>query len=162
MRGSRTTTLPDGRKFFSLTPGTRRPTSPGSCRIIGGEWDGIAKLFEVPALSAGQRVFLEFEGAMQVAKVWVNGRPAGEHVGGYTGFVLDVTGLVKPDGENLLALSVDDTNSPDIPPANETNIAIYGGIYRDVWLHITGPVLIPDGGVSITTPKVSRRSPRSV
>jgi beta-galactosidase len=121
-------------------------------------WRGMGwyrKLFEVPALPAGNRVFLEFEGASQVAKVWVNGRPVGEHVGGYTGFVFDVTDLVKAGGENLLVVSVDDTNSPDIPPANETNIAIYGGIYRDVWLHITGPVLIPDGGLSITTPKVS-------
>ncbi|MGO8787449.1 MAG: glycoside hydrolase family 2 protein [Terriglobia bacterium] len=126
--------------------------------VVQNHWRGIGwyrKRFEVPALSAGQRVFLEFEGASQVAKVWVNGRPAGEHVGGYTGFVFDVTNLVKPGGENLLALSVDDTNSPDIPPANETNIAIYGGIYRDVWMHITGPVLIPEGGISITTPKVS-------
>lgn len=122
-------------------------------------WRGMGwyrKRFEVPALASGQRVFLEFEGASQVAKVWVNGRPAGGHVGGYTGFTFDVTGLVKPGQENLLALSVDDTNSPDIPPANETNIAIYGGIYRDVWMHITGPVLIPDGGISITTPKVSQ------
>ena len=126
--------------------------------VVQNHWRGIGwyrKRFEVPALSAGQRVFLEFEGASQVAKAWVNGHLAGEHVGGYTGFVFDVTGLVNAGGENLLALSVDDTNSPDIPPANETNIAIYGGIYRDVWMHITGPVLIPDGGISITTPKVS-------
>ncbi|MGD0223095.1 MAG: glycoside hydrolase family 2 TIM barrel-domain containing protein [Terriglobia bacterium] len=126
--------------------------------VVQNHWRGMGwyrKRFEVPALSSGQRVFLEFEGASQVAKVWVNGRLAGEHVGGYTGFTFDVTALVKPGQENLLALSVDDTNSPDIPPANETNIAIYGGIYRDVWMHITGPVLIPDGGLSITTPKVS-------
>lgn len=126
--------------------------------VVQNHWRGIGwyrKAFEVPTLSAGQRVFLEFEGAMQVAKVWVNGQPAGEHVGGYTGFVLDVTDLVKPSEQNLLAVRLDDSNNPDIPPANETNIAIYGGIYRDVWLHVTGPVLIPDGGISITTPAVS-------
>ena len=122
-------------------------------------WRGVGwyrKTFSVPALFPRQRVFLEFEGASQVVKAWVNGRPAGEHVGGYTGFVFDVTDLVNAGADNLLCLSVDDTNSPDIPPANETNIAIYGGVYRDVWLHITGPVLIPDGGLSITTPVVSR------
>ena len=121
-------------------------------------WRGIGwyrREFEVPALRGGERVFLEFEGAMQVTTVWVNGRRAGEHVGGYTGFVFEVTDLVEPSG-NLLAVSVNDTNSPDIPPANETNIAIYGGIYRDVWLHVTGPVLIPDGGVSITTHEVTK------
>ncbi|MGE5646990.1 MAG: glycoside hydrolase family 2 protein [Acidobacteriota bacterium] len=122
-------------------------------------WRGIGwyrREFEVPARAAGQRVFLEFEGAMQVATIWVNGRRAGEHTGGYTGFTLDVTDLVKPGQRNLLAAMLDDTNNPDIPPANETNIAIYGGLYRDVWLHVTGPVLIPDGGVSIRTPVVGR------
>jgi beta-galactosidase len=122
-------------------------------------WRGIGwyrREFEVPQLPAGERVFLEFEGAMQVTTVWVNGRRAGEHVGGYTGFVFDVTELVKPGQRNLVAAMLDDSNSPDIPPANETNIAIYGGLYRDVWLHITGPVLIPDGGVSVRTPVVGR------
>lgn len=122
-------------------------------------WRGIGwyrRELEVPTLRGGERVFLEFEGAMQVTTVWVNGRRAGEHVGGYTGFVFDVTDLVQPGQRNLLAAMLDDTNSPDIPPANETNIAIYGGLYRDVWLHITGPILIPDGGVSITTPQVTK------
>jgi beta-galactosidase len=122
-------------------------------------WRGIGwyrKEFATPRLSGGQRALLEFEGAMQVAKVWVNGREAGSHTGGYTGFVLDVTDAVKPGPRNLVVLRVDDSNSPDIPPANETNIAIYGGLYRDVWLHITGPVLIPEGGISITTSEVAR------
>lgn len=122
-------------------------------------WRGVGwyrRNVEVPALTQGERVFLEFEGAMQVTTVWVNGQRAGEHVGGYTGFVLDVTGLVRPGQKNLVAAMVDDTNGPDIPPANETNIAIYGGLYRDVWLRVTGPVLIPDGGVSIRTPVVDR------
>lgn len=127
--------------------------------VTGNHWRGIGwyrREFEVPASLAGRRVFLEFEGALQVAKVWVNGREAGGHVGGYTGFVLEVTNYIKPGSPNLLAAQVDNTNSPDIPPANETNIAIYGGLYRDVWLHITSPVFIPDGGISITTPEVSR------
>jgi beta-galactosidase len=122
-------------------------------------WRGVGwyrKTFAVPRLSPGSRVVLEFEGAMQVARVWVNGRVAGEHVGGYTGFVFDVTELVTAGADNLVALMLDDSNSPDIPPANETNIAIYGGLYRDVWLHITGPVAIPEGGISITTPEVSQ------
>ncbi len=122
-------------------------------------WRGIGwyrKEFVVAKSAAGRRVFLEIEGAMQVTKVWVNGHEAGEHVGGYTGFVLDVTDLINIGGNNRLAVRVDDTNSPDIPPANETNIAIYGGLYRDVWFHLTSPILIPYGGISITTPEVSR------
>jgi len=127
--------------------------------VTTNHWRGIGwyrKEFLLPLLPQGGRVGIEFEAAMQVAKVWVNGREAGEHVGGYTGFVLDVTALVRAGARNLLAVRVDDTNNPDIPPANETNIAIYGGLYRNVWLHITGPVVIPEGGVSLTTPEVGR------
>jgi beta-galactosidase len=130
--------------------------------VAANHWRGIGwyrRQFLVPRSAAGQRVFLEFEGASQVAKIWVNGNATGEHVGGYTGFAFDVTEAVKPGQQNLLALSVDDTNSPDIPPANESNISIYGGLYRDVWLHIVGPVSIPLDGVAITTPEV--RSDRS-
>jgi len=121
-------------------------------------WRGIGwyrKQFQVPQSAAGGRVILEFEGASQVTKVWVNGTEIGEHIGGYTGFMFDVTEAVNVGRENLLAVRVDNTNSPDIPPANETNIAIYGGLYRDVWLHVTGPVYVPFEGVSITTPEVS-------
>ncbi len=126
--------------------------------VAANHWRGIGwyrKLFLVPPSAAGQRVFLEFEGASQVTKVWVNGKDIGEHVGGYTGFAFDVTDAVKPGQKNLLALRVDNTNSPDIPPANESNISIYGGLYRDVWLHITSPVSIPLDGVAITTPEVN-------
>ncbi len=122
-------------------------------------WRGIGwyrKEFDAPESLAGRKTFLEFEGVSQVAKVWVNGRKAGEHVGGYTSFVLDVTDFIKTGSQNLLALQVDNTNSPDIPPANESNIVIYGGIYRDVWLYSTGPAYVPFGGISITTPEVSR------
>jgi beta-galactosidase len=127
--------------------------------VTTNHWRGIGwyrKEFPVPEAASGRRVFLEFEGSMQVTKVWVNGHEAGEHVGGYTGFFLDVTQWVQAGGRNLVVVRADNTNSPDIPPANETNIAIYGGLYRDVWLHVTSPVYVPDGGISITTPDVGR------
>ena len=127
--------------------------------VATNHWRGIGwyrKQFVVPQSAAGQRVLLEFEGASQVTKVWVNGTGIGEHVGGYTGFAFDVTDAVKPGQKNLLALRIDNTNSPNIPPANESNISIYGGLYRDVWLHITSPISIPLDGVAITTPEVSK------
>ena len=127
--------------------------------VTVNHWRGVGwyrREFEVPPVQAGTRIFIEFEGALQTARVWINGRRAGEHVGGYTGFVLDITGLVEFGARNLLAVQVDNTNHPDIPPANETNISIYGGLYRDVWLYATGPVYIPYGGTSITTPDVSK------
>lgn len=107
----------------------------------------------------GRRIFLRFEGANQVADVFVNGRHAGRHVGGYTAFTFDVTDLVRFDTVNVLAVRVDNAHDPDIPPLN-ADFTFYGGIYRDVWLVATRPVHITlrdhgSAGVFIDTPEVS-------
>ncbi len=83
-----------------------------------------------------RRRFLHFEGANQVADVWVNGQPVGGHVGGYTAFTLDVTDALRP-GDNVIAVRVDNTHNPDIPPL-DADFTFYGGLYRDVWLIETG------------------------
>lgn len=64
----------------------------------------------------GRRLFLYFEGANQVADVYVNGTHAGQHVGGYTAFVYEITDLVHVGGENTIAVRVNNEHDPDIPP----------------------------------------------
>ena len=91
-----------------------------------------------PALR-GRRLFLYFEGANQVAEVFVNGQRMGAHVGGYTAFAFDVTDAVAFDAPNALAVRVDNRHHDDIPPLN-ADFTFYGGIYRDVWLIATDPV----------------------
>lgn len=86
-----------------------------------------------------KRIHLYFEGVNQVADVWVNGRKAGRHVGGYTAFVFDVTDLVRWDASNSIAVRVDNSHDPDIPPLN-ADFTFFGGIYRDVWLVATSSV----------------------
>jgi beta-galactosidase len=111
----------------------------------------------------GKRIFLHFEGANQVADVYVNGAFAGQHRGGYTAFTIDITPYVKFDGaanENLIAVQVDNSHSPFIPPLS-IGYALYGGIYRDVWLVATDQVHVAmtdhgSPGVFVTTPEVSR------
>lgn len=90
----------------------------------------------IPRLSDGQRHFLYFEGANQVADVYVNGNKAGSHIGGYSAFAFDITGLVKR-GRNVVAVRVDNSFNEDIPPLT-ADFNFYGGIYRDVWLITTG------------------------
>lgn len=131
--------------------------------VAVNHWRGVGwyrKRFDVPASAMGREVFIEFEGAFQLSKVWVNGIKVAEHIGGYTGFLVDITKVVRIGQPNLIAVSVDSTNNPDIPPANESNVAAYGGIYRDVWLHILNPIYIPDAGISITTPDVAKAQSR--
>jgi beta-galactosidase len=108
----------------------------------------------------GKRLFLFFEGANQVAEVFVNGHSAGRHIGGYTAFAFDITDLVRLDCPNVIAVRVDNRHDDDIPPLN-ADFTFYGGIYRDVWLVATSPVhitLLDHGspGVFIDTPEISR------
>lgn len=112
----------------------------------------------------GRRLFLHFEGVNQVADVYVNDRPAGRHVGGYTGFTFDITDLVRFDQQNVIAVRVDNRHDEDIPPLN-ADFTFYGGIYRDVWLIATAPLHIDlldhgSAGVFVDTPDIAAGSAR--
>ena len=111
------------------------------------------KQLELPASSKGKRLTLEFEGVFQDAVVWVNGQMAGRHVGGYTGFSIDITPYAKP-GRNLLAVHVNNEwNARVAPRSGEHHFS--GGIYRNVRLVMTDPVHVDWYGTFVTTPQVS-------
>jgi beta-galactosidase len=120
------------------------------------------KALRLDSALAGKRIFLYFEGANQIADVYVNGAFVGEHKGGYTAFAFDITDKVKFGDKgkaNLIAVKVDNSQNPFVPPLS-VGYALYGGIYRDVWLVATDPVHIAvtdaaSSGVSISTPHVS-------
>ena len=85
-----------------------------------------------------KRVFLHFEGVMTAAKVYFNGEFLAEHLGGYTPFTVEITGLMT-GGEDVLAVVVDSRERTDIPPFGHViDYLTYGGIYREVWLEETG------------------------
>ena len=93
--------------------------------------------FKLPAEAKGKRVFVDFEGVMTASTVWINGQKLGEYKGGYTPFSFELTPHVNWDGNNLLAVDVDSTERPDIPPFGyEVDYLTFGGIYREVWLRI--------------------------
>ena len=104
--------------------------------------------------SGGRRrkeIFLDVDGAMSYAAVWLNGKLVGGWPYGYASWRLDLTPFVKFGGDNQLAIRVD--NPPDFsrwyPGA---------GIYRNVWLVKTSPVHVGQWGTYLTTPKVSTTS----
>ena len=89
---------------------------------------------------ADQEVVLRFDGAMANSVVWVNGTQVAAHKDGYTPFQARLTGWLK-DGDNLITVKVDGSENPDIPPfGGQIDYLTYAGIYRDVWLQVTGPV----------------------
>ncbi len=126
-------------------------------------WIGWYKRDLMVNAAKGERVFLEFEGAHQVTKCWVNGKYVGEHaISGYTPFHFDITDFVKSGKVNKVVLSVDNRRNVDIPPEGDRyDYMKWSGLYRDVYLvvkdpmHISFPWEDKEHGVSITTPSVS-------
>ena len=91
---------------------------------------------------SGRRVFLHFEGVMAAAKVYFNGKLLAEHLGGYTPFTCELTGLVTGT-DDVVAVVVDATERSDIPPFGYViDYLTYGGIYREVWLEETDELYI--------------------
>ncbi len=102
------------------------------------------------------RLLLHFEDANTVADVYVNGRRAGGHVGGYVGFDVDITPYARRNGRDRIDVRVDNTDDPELIPSDKSDFIIYGGLTRDVWLCVRPPVSIAH--VAVTTPVVSRDS----
>jgi len=102
------------------------------------------KSFELPPDWAGKRVKLRFDAVYSLCTVWVNGKEAGRHEGGFTPFELDVTGLVHK-GVNWIALSVQNESMADTI-ASGTQYAAHqlGGITRKVTLFALPQVHVAD------------------
>lgn len=107
---------------------------------------GIAwyrKHFKIPAGNTDKKVFLEFEGIRQAGEFYLNGKFIGRHENGVMAFGFDITDLLK-SGDNVLAVRIDNAwNYKEKETKsgfqwNDKNFnANYGGISKNVWLHIT-------------------------
>lgn len=103
-------------------------------------------------LGAGRAVILRFGAADYFADVWVNGKKAGSHEGGYLPFELDVTRLVQP-GNNVVTVRVDDSLDffPEIPHGKQSWYGPISGLWQSVTLesrprkHITALKIRPQG-----------------
>ena len=102
------------------------------------------KHFKLPAADQGKKVFIEFEGVRQAGTVYVNGKYLGLHENGVMAFGFDITDFLDPAGDNVIAVRTD--NDWDYrEQATDTKFqwsdrnfnANYGGIPKNVWLHVT-------------------------
>ena len=99
--------------------------------------------FRLPRSARGQRVFVDFEGAMTASTVWINGHALGEYKGGYTPFSFELTPFLHWDGNNVLAVHLDSNERKDIPPFGyEVDYMTFGGIYREVSLRVVPDVYL--------------------
>jgi beta-galactosidase len=99
--------------------------------------------FKLPLAARGKHVFADFEGAMTASTVWINGIRLGEYKGGYTPFAFELTAHLDFEGDNVLAVDLDSTERPDIPPFGyEIDYLTFGGIYREVSLRVVSATFI--------------------
>ena len=109
------------------------------------------KKLDIPGSDSGKCIFLDIDGAMSYAMVWLNGNLVGGWPYGYSSWRLDLTPYIVPGGENQLAMRLDNPN-------NSSRWYPGGGIYRNVWLTKTNPVHVGQWGTYITTREVSDES----
>jgi beta-galactosidase len=91
-----------------------------------------AREFDTPCQPLpGGRVYVEIPAAGQQAVVYVNGKKAAEHLGGYSLFRADVTELCREEGPNLLVINCSNQRREDVYP-QAADFTFYGGLYRGV------------------------------
>ncbi|HVZ32127.1 MAG TPA: beta-galactosidase GalB, partial [Polyangiaceae bacterium] len=106
------------------------------------------KKIVLPATDRGRSLFLEVDGAMSYAMVWLNGNLVGGWPYGYSSWQVDLTPFAVPGADNQLAIRLDN-------PPRSSRWYPGGGLYRNVWLTKTQPVHVAHWGTFVTTHDVS-------
>lgn len=124
---------------------------------VGYGW--YRKTFHLSTNELSKQIFLEFDGIFQEAEIFVNGVLIQTHVGGYTGFNVNLSSAVKK-GNNLIAVRVNNIWKPDVAPRAGEHV-FSGGIYRNVRLVLKAPTHIDWYGTFITTPDLGKNKGKS-
>ena len=106
------------------------------------------KSFDLNETDENKNINLYFEGVKTIAEVWINGVKLDTHYGGYDPFNYDLTDHLNFEGENIIAVKVDNSYqenvAPEKPDGSYIGFNMFGGIYRDVHLIKTEKVYIPE------------------
>ncbi|MBS7564830.1 DUF4982 domain-containing protein [Mucilaginibacter sp. Bleaf8] len=127
----------------------------------GNTW--YKKQLRINPADKGKQFWLVFDGVNQEATIFVNGKKAGEHIGGYTGFSISISGLLRYEvnAGNEIAVRVSNRYNENIPPLT-ADFTFFGGIYRNAYLVTTSPIHFNladfgSNGIQITTPLVNEK-----
>jgi len=139
--------------------GIKGPFLEGPRAEVGGGMGRLAshgvawyrKKLAISKTDAGKSIFLQVDGAMSYAMVWLNGQLVGGWPYGYNSWQLDLTPYLKTGADNQLAIRIDN------PPLSARWYP-GGGLYRNVWLIKTNPVHVGQWGTFVTTKNVSKTS----
>lgn len=100
-----------------------------------------------------KRIFVTFDGAAHEATVFLNGHRLGVHSSGYTAFTFELTKYLNFEKDNVLAVRLDSRETLNVPPfGHVVDYMTFGGIYREVYLTVTGSNYIKDVTVTSKLP----------
>jgi len=100
----------------------------------------------------GKRVLLHFGAVDYETRVWINGKEAGSHRGGYTPFTFEVTDLLQ-EGENVISVYAEDDTRSSRQASGKQCPDFYSrgchytrttGIWQTVWLEAVPEAYIAD------------------
>jgi beta-galactosidase len=162
-------TLPHTARIEALVTGIGGTDARGPAAFGDPQWQGTCwyrRALRLEPQETGRTVLLRFDGAMNVADVFLDGERVGGHLGGWLPFVLDLTGRLQPGREHLLAVRLDNRDNAITgpKPLAQLDYNPYHGLYRSVHLvvkdrlHITDAILADrpaSGGVFVTFPRVA-------
>ena len=107
-------------------------------------------------------MFLYFAAANYETDVYLNGHKLGKHIGGFTPFAYEITGLVKAQDNSLVVRMNNNRHADGVPPLVNTDWWNYGGLTRDVLLVETPVTYISNYRVRLkpgTTNIIEAQSP---
>ncbi len=128
--------------------GFGKPTDKVRHNAVGVGW--YRRLISVPPGWQGRRVWLRVGGVHRSAKLWIDGKPIGEHWGYPVAFRIDVTPHVTPGRRHRLVIAVDSRRHKSKDTLTGTFDIIdymdvdWGGIFDPVTLEATGSVWLED------------------
>lgn len=118
----------------------------GRLKSWGPVW--YRRALDIPARDKGKAIFLDVDGAMSYATVWLNDKLVGGWPFGYSSWRVDLTPYAKPGGKNQLVIRLDN-------PIDSSRWYSGSGIYRHVWLTKTSLLHVGQWGTHLRTPEVS-------
>jgi beta-galactosidase len=139
----------------------------------GQHWQGTCyyrKFFNLPLNAKGKHVAIQFDAAMQVADIFLNGKKVFHHVGGYLPFYIDVSEHVLFGSQNSVVVKLSNEDTPLVPPGKplkDLDFNYYSGLYRNAWLivkerlYISNPIAanrVAAGGVLVHYDNVNASS----
>lgn len=121
----------------------------GRLPVQGVAW--YRKKLIIPKEDKEKSIYLDIDGAMSYAMIWINGKLAGGWPYGYASFRVDLTPYIDFGGDNQLAIRIDN-------PPSSSRWYPGAGLYRNVWLTKTNAIQVGQWGTRITSSDISKKS----